>query len=109
MVGPRRHRPHHAVSQRRRHVESTHGWGAYRLDGDGWSYAFQHSEGARGTPGAPLIVSDRPLAKIGPLKVHRDGRQLTLVGSGSDRREYQPNRFVQFGDGGILRVWERIE
>ncbi len=90
-------------------VETTHGWGAYRIDSDGWTYGYDHLETASGSGDGPFTRTTRPPSTT-LLKLHWENDKLIVTGQGTDRREYTHETFVSMlNRAGDFRKWRRIE
>lgn len=90
-------------------IESTHGWGHYRIERTGWTYGYHHLEAVQGPAAGPFTRTVRPPSSS-LLKLHWEGPKLIVEGQGSDHREYTRDSFISnLSPAGDFRKWRRIQ
>ncbi|MGE3512918.1 MAG: hypothetical protein AB7N65_28990 [Vicinamibacterales bacterium] len=89
-------------------AETVAGYGTYRIDRQGWTYGYTHLETIRAENEGPLTRTVRPPSSS-VLTLQWQGDMLIVIGQGTDRREYDRDRFTSQLSGGDYRKWVRIK
>ncbi|NKB99379.1 MAG: hypothetical protein GKR90_12915 [Pseudomonadales bacterium] len=87
--------------------EALSGYGAYELDENNWSYAYEGMQVVSGTSpkdASVTVINDMPSRSF---KVTRRGEEV-LLDRPNDHREYEDGEFRLMRDGKLLRKWRRI-